>query len=115
MLWIREKEKPSALKREHPALQKMKFVNLFLCLWVISALLDPDSDTDPGTPLHPNPIQIRIHSIVSKFVWLLLNLGTFTSVFKDNKSLRCHKTVEIQVFKIVLVDTGNYGSRSEKA
>jgi hypothetical protein len=26
--------KPSALKREHPALQKMKFINLFLFLWV---------------------------------------------------------------------------------
>jgi hypothetical protein len=42
--------KPSALKRELPALQKMKFINLFLCLWVIFALLDPD------------PIRIRIHS-----------------------------------------------------
>jgi hypothetical protein len=31
-------EKPSALKREHPALQNMKF--LFF-LWVIFALLDP--------------------------------------------------------------------------
>jgi hypothetical protein len=42
-------EKPSALKREHQALQKLK------CLWVIFALLDPDcenpdtdTDTDPG-------------------------------------------------------------------
>jgi hypothetical protein len=40
-------EKPSTLKREHPALQKMKFINFFLFLWVIFALLDPD------------PIQIR--------------------------------------------------------
>jgi hypothetical protein len=37
-------EKPSALKREHPALQKMQFINFFLCLWVIFALLDPDPD-----------------------------------------------------------------------
>jgi hypothetical protein len=28
-------EKPSALKREHPALQNMKFLNFFLLLWVI--------------------------------------------------------------------------------
>jgi hypothetical protein len=51
-------EKPSALKREHPALQKMKFINFFLCLWIIFALLD----TDPWTPLKPDPIRIRIHS-----------------------------------------------------
>jgi hypothetical protein len=31
-------ENPSALKREHPALQKMKFINFFLCLWVIFAI-----------------------------------------------------------------------------
>jgi hypothetical protein len=37
-------EKPSAPKRKHPALQKVKFINLFLCLWVIFhfALMDPD-------------------------------------------------------------------------
>ncbi len=44
-------EKPSALKREHPALQKMKFINFFLFLWVIFALLGPD----PGSPLNPDP------------------------------------------------------------
>jgi hypothetical protein len=46
-------EKPSALKGEHPARQKMTFILFFLCLWVIFALLDPD--TDPGTPLNPDP------------------------------------------------------------
>ncbi len=35
-------KKPSALKREHPALQYMKFLIFFLLLWVIFALLDPD-------------------------------------------------------------------------
>jgi hypothetical protein len=36
-------EKPSTLKREHPALQKIKFNtgNFFQFLWVIFALLDP--------------------------------------------------------------------------
>ncbi len=53
-------EKTSALKREQPALQKMKFINFFLRLWVFFALLDPD--TDPGTPLNPDPIRIRIQS-----------------------------------------------------
>jgi hypothetical protein len=33
----------------------MKFINFFLFLWVIFALLEPDSDTDPGTPLNPDP------------------------------------------------------------
>jgi hypothetical protein len=46
-------EKSLTLKREHPALQKINFVNFFLCLWFIFALLDPD--TDPGTPLNPDP------------------------------------------------------------
>jgi hypothetical protein len=31
-----------ALKREHPALQNIKFLNFFLPLWVIFALIDPD-------------------------------------------------------------------------
>jgi hypothetical protein len=37
-------EKPSALKREYPALQKRKFVNFFIWLRFIFALLDPDPD-----------------------------------------------------------------------
>ncbi len=44
-------EKLSAIKREHPALQKMNFINCFLCLWVVFGLLDPN----PGTPLNPDP------------------------------------------------------------
>ncbi len=35
----------------------MKVINFFLCLWVIFALLDPD--TDPGTPLNPDPNRIQ--------------------------------------------------------
>ncbi len=41
-------EKPSALKREHPALQKINCINFFLCLWVIFALLDPDRESGSG-------------------------------------------------------------------
>ncbi len=55
-LAIYNKDKPSALQREHPALQKIKIINFFLCLSVIFALLDPD----PGTPLKSDPIRIRI-------------------------------------------------------
>ncbi len=43
------KEKPSALKREHPALQ-MTFIDFFLCLWDPSRIririANPDQDTD---------------------------------------------------------------------
>ncbi len=37
-------KKPSALKRKHPALENMKFLNFFLLLRVIFILLDPDPD-----------------------------------------------------------------------
>ncbi len=30
-------------------------MNFFVFLWVISALLSPDPNTDPGTPLNPDP------------------------------------------------------------
>ena len=41
----------------------MKFINCFLFLCAIFALLDPDPETDPGTPLNPDPIRIGIHNI----------------------------------------------------
>ncbi len=53
-------EKLTALKREHLALQKMKFINCFQFFWDILALLDPDKDS--GTPLNTDPIRIRIHN-----------------------------------------------------
>ncbi len=34
----------------------MKFIIFFLDFWVIFALLDPN--TDPGTPLNPDPTRI---------------------------------------------------------
>jgi hypothetical protein len=43
-------EKPSALKREHPALQKMKFINFDLISCHFS-LLDPDPDRESGDPI----------------------------------------------------------------
>jgi hypothetical protein len=52
-----KKEKPSALKREHPAL--LKSFTFFLFLWVFFALLDLDpanqinADRDPGSDPQP--------------------------------------------------------------
>jgi hypothetical protein len=46
-------EKPSALKREHPALQKMKILSFFQFFWVIFALLDPDPD--PAAQINAAP------------------------------------------------------------
>jgi hypothetical protein len=42
LLMSRLQETHSALKREHPALLKMKFIDFFLSLWILFALLDPD-------------------------------------------------------------------------
>jgi hypothetical protein len=53
------KEKPSAFKREHPALQNMKFLNFLLFLLVIFALLDPDL-------IESDPTRIRIRNIVKE-------------------------------------------------
>jgi hypothetical protein len=44
-------EKPSALKKEHPALQKMKILSFFLFFGVIFALLDPD----PAAQINADP------------------------------------------------------------
>jgi hypothetical protein len=51
--YVQLQEKPSALKREHPALQNMKFIYFFQFLWVILAHLDPDPDPDALT--NPDP------------------------------------------------------------
>jgi hypothetical protein len=42
-------EKPSALKKEHPALQNTKFPYFFLFMWAIFALLDPDPQFECGS------------------------------------------------------------------
>jgi hypothetical protein len=63
----------SAFRTEHPALQKMKFMNHFLFLWAIFALLDPGPDTDtgpdtdPATPLNPDPIRIHNTAFLLEF------------------------------------------------
>ncbi len=49
------KEKPSALKREHPVHKNMKILDCFLFLWVIFALLDPDPATQINADPDPDP------------------------------------------------------------
>jgi hypothetical protein len=66
-------EKPSALKREHPALEKINqnflchilVYNILFCPWVISLsswiciqiqIANPDPVIDPGTPLNRDPV-----------------------------------------------------------
>jgi len=44
---------PSALKREHSALENMKILYFFLFFKVIFALLDPDPD--PATQINADP------------------------------------------------------------
>ncbi len=64
--------KPSALKREHPALKNMKFLNFF-CF--SGSLLPscirfriPTTDPDSLTWLNPDPIWIRIRNIGISYV-----------------------------------------------
>jgi hypothetical protein len=70
-------ERPSALERKHPVLQKMKSFTFSLFMWAIFALLDPDLDTDPSTPLNPDPIRIRIHNMWEKSTYN--NIFIFTA------------------------------------
>jgi hypothetical protein len=46
--YVQLKEKSSALQEEHPALQEMRFIDFFLCLWIIFALLNLDLDCESG-------------------------------------------------------------------
>jgi hypothetical protein len=58
-------QKLSALKREHPALQNMKFIDFLLFLWVIFAL-DPDPNPDLDTDPDPDLQQWSMSSIFSQ-------------------------------------------------
>jgi hypothetical protein len=60
--------------------------------------MDPDPDLDPtlfGTCFQDGNKNL-VFSL--NYFCLFLTVGTFTLVFKDNKSLRSHKTVEIMFF-----------------
>jgi hypothetical protein len=58
-------EKPSALKREHPAPQNMKFLHCFLFLWVIFVALYPDPDMDPLTDLIESGSETLLFDIIT--------------------------------------------------
>jgi hypothetical protein len=60
--------------------------------------MDPDPDADPAifiTDLHDSNKKLILFK---QFFRILLFEGPFTSFFKDKKSKRSHKTVEIKVF-----------------
>jgi hypothetical protein len=59
-----------------------------------------DSDPDPDPAIFVIDLQEANKKLIllKKFFCLLLFEGTFTSFFKDKKSKRSHKTVEIKVF-----------------
>ncbi len=44
-----------SLKREHPALQKIILLSVLYCSGQFFCPLEPDPDTDPGTPSNPDP------------------------------------------------------------
>jgi hypothetical protein len=74
-------EKPSALKREHLAVQKMKIVSFFLFFGAIFALLDPDPD--PAAQINADPcgsgsgygtLLKRIFKVTEKINFFLENI-----------------------------------------
>jgi hypothetical protein len=75
LLTSKLREKPSALKRQHPSsTSKMKVINFFLCLWgsflnswIRIRIANPD--TDPETPLNPDmdPDPQHCKDLISSF------------------------------------------------
>jgi hypothetical protein len=60
--------------------------------------MDPDADPDPSIFIIDLQDANQKVIFLTKFFQILLFEGTFTSFFKDEKSKRSHKTVEIKVF-----------------
>jgi hypothetical protein len=58
-----------------------------------------DTDPDPGScPFSSVAFKMLTKKkVFFKFFWRITFVGTFISAFKDNKSFRSHKTVEIKV------------------
>ncbi len=77
-------------------------------LLVVTFCVDPwicKLDMDPGI-LHLSAVGHYKNEFFSNFFCLVLTVGTLTSVFKDNMSLRSHKTVEIMDYLIFLLVDG---------
>ena len=64
--------------------------------------MDPDPDPDPSIFIIDFQDANKKLIFLKKFSCILLFEGTFTSFFKDKKSKRSHKTVEIKVFLTIL-------------
>jgi hypothetical protein len=62
--------------------------------------MDPDPDTDPDSSIFIIDLQDANKKLffLLKFSCILLFEGTFTSFFKDKKSKRSHKRIEMKVF-----------------
>jgi hypothetical protein len=61
-------------------------------LWITDPYLDPAQDPDLQFSL------VAVKMPTENIFFLILTVGTFTSFFKDNLSLRSHKTAELNVF-----------------
>jgi hypothetical protein len=59
---------------------------------------DPDADPDPSIFIIDLQDANKKRILKKKFFCKVLFEGIFTSFFKDKKSKRSHKTVEIKVF-----------------
>jgi hypothetical protein len=75
--------------------------------------------TDPDPRVRTTDLRIRIllfssvsFKMLIKVFFFLLFEGTFTSFFKDKKSQRNHKTVEIKIF-LFLLDDGTIQIRTK--
>jgi hypothetical protein len=82
------REKPSALKREHPELQKMKFKKKVLFSRVIFALLDPDSQTGSGSKDHIESGSATLQNLVStgiQMFWCRV-VETINTSFPENEN-----------------------------
>jgi hypothetical protein len=69
-----------------------------------SDYMDLDADLDPVVFIIDLQDANNKLFLKNKFFCILLVKGTFTSFFKDKKSKRSHKTVEIKVFLLLLND-----------
>ncbi len=71
----------------------------FLCFWAWIRIANPDPDTDPGTPLNPDPIRIRILSTARRrciFINIVLYPRKACGSSYDN--LLCPPIVPFQPF-----------------
>jgi hypothetical protein len=70
----------------------------------IHDILDPDADPDPAIFIIDRQDANKKLVFLIQFFCILLFAGTFTSFFKDKKSKRSHKTVEIKVFLTIFAE-----------